>query len=187
MDGRHVDLTRARREAKALLSAARAGDAAARERVLAVRPAADAGALRLADAQLAIARELGARSWPALVHDAQARDVARDERARTLVEWATSGRRDDAEALLALDPGVPRSALDAALVLGEAERGARRWLPIPARRAARSACRTGSRCSTSPTRPSWAASAATASSPAPKRFSAPARTPTLPGTTGSNA
>ena len=56
MDGRHVDLARARREAKALLSAARAGDAGARERVLAVRPAADAGALRLADAQLAIAR-----------------------------------------------------------------------------------------------------------------------------------
>jgi ankyrin repeat protein/GNAT superfamily N-acetyltransferase len=122
MDGRHVDLARARREAKALLSAARAGDAGARDRVLAVRPAADAGALRLADAQLAIARELGARSWPALVHDAQARDVVRDERARTLVEWATSGRRDDAEALLALDPGLPRAALDAALVLGEAER-----------------------------------------------------------------
>jgi ankyrin repeat protein/GNAT superfamily N-acetyltransferase len=122
MDGRHVDLARARREAKALLSAARAGDGAARERVLAVRPAADAGALRLADAQLAIARELGARSWPALVHDAQARDVAREERARTLVEWATSGRRDDAEPLLALDPGLARAALDAALVLGEAER-----------------------------------------------------------------
>jgi ankyrin repeat protein/GNAT superfamily N-acetyltransferase len=122
MDGRPVDLARARREAKALLSAARAGDAAARERVLGVRPAADPDALRLADAQLAIARELGARSWPALVRDAQARGLARDERARTLVEWATSGRRDDAEAVLALDPDLARVALDAALVLGDAER-----------------------------------------------------------------
>jgi ankyrin repeat protein/GNAT superfamily N-acetyltransferase len=122
MDGRPVDLARARREAKALLAAARAGDVAARERVLGVRPAADAGVLRLADAQLAIARELGARSWPALVRDAQARDMARDERARTLVEWATSARRDDADALLAQDPGLGRVALDAALVLGDAER-----------------------------------------------------------------
>jgi ankyrin repeat protein/GNAT superfamily N-acetyltransferase len=123
MDGRRVDLARARREAKALLSAARAGDAAARERVLAARPAAAAAdALRLADAQLAVARELGARSWPALVRDAQARAMARGERARTLVEWATSGRRDDAEALLALDPGLAREALDAALVLGDNER-----------------------------------------------------------------
>jgi ankyrin repeat protein/GNAT superfamily N-acetyltransferase len=122
MDGRPVDLARARREAKTLLRAARAGDAAARERVLAARPAADPGAVRLADAQLAIARELGARSWPALVRDAHTRDMARDQRARTLVEWATSARRDDAEALLALDPGLARAALDAALVLGDAER-----------------------------------------------------------------
>ncbi len=122
MDGRPVDLARARREAKALLSAARAGDAAARERVLAVRPAADADALRLADAQLAIARELGAPSWPALVRDAQAGAIARGERARTLVEWATSGRRDDAQAVLALDPDLARVTLDAALVLGDTER-----------------------------------------------------------------
>jgi hypothetical protein len=86
MDGRPVDLVRARREAKALLTAAHAGDGAARERVLAVHPAADPDALRLADAQLAIARELGARSWPALVREAQARDMARDERARALAD-----------------------------------------------------------------------------------------------------
>jgi ankyrin repeat protein/GNAT superfamily N-acetyltransferase len=122
MDGRPVDLARARREAKALLRAARAGDAAARERVLAAQPGAAGGVLRLADAQLAIARELCARSWPALVRDAQARAVVRGERARALVEWATSARREDAQALLALDPGLAREALDAALVLGDAER-----------------------------------------------------------------
>jgi ankyrin repeat protein/GNAT superfamily N-acetyltransferase len=122
MDGRPVDLARARREAKALLSAARAGDVVARERVLMAQPTAAGRALRLADAQLAIARELGARSWPALVRDAQVRAVARGERARMLVEWATSARPEDAQALLALDPGLVRAGLDAALVLGDAER-----------------------------------------------------------------
>jgi ankyrin repeat protein/GNAT superfamily N-acetyltransferase len=122
MDGRPVDLARARREAKALLRAARGGDAAASERVLTAQPTAAGRALRLADAQLSIARELGARSWPALVRDANARAVARGERARTLVEWATSARGDDAGALLALDPGLARESLDAALVLGDAER-----------------------------------------------------------------
>jgi ankyrin repeat protein/GNAT superfamily N-acetyltransferase len=146
MDGRRVDLARARREAKALLSAARAGDARARERVLAAQPAAGGREPRLADAQLAVARELGARSWPALVRDAQARATARGDRARTLVEWATSARRDDAEALLALDPGLARETLDAALVVGDDERvgaalaadvaaasrplGARGWAPL---------------------------------------------------------
>src|SRR3954468_7332949 len=91
MDGRPVDLARARREAKALLAAAHAGDGAARERVLPVHPVADPDALRLADAQLAIARELGARSWPALVREAQARDMARDERAPALGGGGTRG------------------------------------------------------------------------------------------------
>ena len=104
------------------------------------------GPLRLSDAQLAIARELGARSWPALVRDAQARAVARGERARTFVEWATSARREEAEALLALDPDIAGQGLDAALVLGDVERvttalagdagvvrrafGARGWEPL---------------------------------------------------------
>jgi hypothetical protein len=53
MDGR-LDLTRARREAKTRLAAMRADDPAA----------------KLSDAQLAIAREWGERSWPALVRRA---------------------------------------------------------------------------------------------------------------------
>jgi GNAT superfamily N-acetyltransferase len=56
------------------------------------------------------------------VREAQARHMARDERARTLVQRATSGRRDDAGALVALDPDLARVALDAALVLGDARR-----------------------------------------------------------------
>jgi ankyrin repeat protein/GNAT superfamily N-acetyltransferase len=129
MDAGPVDLARARREAKALLRAARNGDAVALARVGTATP-------QLADAQLAIARELGARSWPALVR--------RVERGRELVQAATTGRRADAEALL--DPILTRDALDVSLVLGDAERvtaalavgpglatramGAHRWQPL---------------------------------------------------------
>src|SRR5215470_11588661 len=91
MHGR-LDLGRARREAKALLAAARAGDPAARERL--------GDSPQLSDAQLAIAREWGERSWPALVR--------RAERGRRLVEWATTGRGDRAEALLAAHAATRR-------------------------------------------------------------------------------
>jgi ankyrin repeat protein len=130
MDAGRIDLDRARREAKQ-----RVKDARARGEEL-----------KLADAQLAIARELGEASWPRLVHRAEAEAVAREVRARRLVEEATNGRRDHAEALLALDPELGREALDAALVLGEADRvravlapdpaaatrpaGTRAWLPL---------------------------------------------------------
>ena len=101
---------------------------------------------KLSDAQLAVARELGEASWPRLVRRVEAEAVAREDRARQLVDEATNGRRDHAEALLALDPELGREGLDAALVLGEAERvraalardpglatrpgGARDWLPL---------------------------------------------------------
>jgi ankyrin repeat protein len=68
MEGRTVDLARARREAKLLLRAARAGDAAALARIGTTAP-------RLSDAQFAVARGLGARSWPALVREAEAREA----------------------------------------------------------------------------------------------------------------
>ena len=123
---RRIDLDRARREAK--------------------RRGEGVGRCKLADAQLAVARELGEASWPRLVRRVEAEAVAREDRARQLVEEATDGRRDHAEALLALDPELGREGLDAALVLGEAERvraalardpglatragGARDWLPL---------------------------------------------------------
>jgi ankyrin repeat protein/GNAT superfamily N-acetyltransferase len=113
-----VDLARARREAKALLRAARAGDPDAAERIGTPNP-------QLSDAQLAIARELGARSWPALVR--------RVEAGRAFVLAATSGRRGDARALA---PGFAYPGLDAALVLGDAETlaGALRADPVVATR-----------------------------------------------------
>src|SRR5215211_1062305 len=140
MESGRIDLERARREAKRLLRGARSGDEAALGRLAA------AGEPKLADAQLAVARELGEASWPRLVRRAEAEAVAREERARRLVEEATNGRRDHAEALLALDPDIGREGFDAALALGEAERvapvlardpgaatrptGARGWRPL---------------------------------------------------------
>lgn len=62
MRGFRVDLGQARRSAKELLAAARRG-----EHQALVRMARRRDPLRLADAQLSIARELGYHSWPALV------------------------------------------------------------------------------------------------------------------------
>jgi hypothetical protein len=56
-----LDLDQARRQAKELLRAAKSGDASAVARVRGDRTP------RLTDAQAAVARELGFRSWPALV------------------------------------------------------------------------------------------------------------------------
>jgi ankyrin repeat protein len=88
----------------------------------------------------------GETSRTGLVRRAEAESVEREDRARRLVEEATDGRRDHAEALLALDPDAGRERLDTALVLGEADRvraalerdpalathpiGARDWLPL---------------------------------------------------------
>jgi hypothetical protein len=84
---RRIDLDRARREAK--------------------RRAKESG-MKLADAQREIARELGEASWPRLVRRVEAEAVAREDRARQLVMEATDGRRDHAEALLALDAELGR-------------------------------------------------------------------------------
>jgi Ankyrin repeats (3 copies) len=88
---RPVDVVRARREAKTLLRAARAGDAEAIARIGTPTP-------QLSDAQLAVARELGARSWPALVRSLEARDAFR----AALV----GGDADAVRATLASDPGA---------------------------------------------------------------------------------
>ena len=72
-----ANLEQQRKLAKDLLRAARAADAAALARMGAVRPdaAAAARSLKLADAQLAVAREGGFESWPTLVADFHERDV----------------------------------------------------------------------------------------------------------------
>lgn len=72
-----INLDQQRKRARALLRDARAGEASALARMQAVRT--DAGTatrpLRLADAQLAIARENGFASWPALVTAVETHDI----------------------------------------------------------------------------------------------------------------
>ena len=72
-----ANLEQQRKLAKDLHRAARDGDAAALERMRAVRPdaATTARSLKLADAQLTVAREGGFESWPKHVADFHERDV----------------------------------------------------------------------------------------------------------------
>jgi ankyrin repeat protein len=114
-----LDLDQARRRAKELLRAARAGDPGALARMR------DDRAPRLADAQRAVAADLGFPSWPALVVEAQA-GGDRDERRARLVAAALGGREDIAERLLERDPslaapGAADGAFTVALVVGDAQ------------------------------------------------------------------
>src|SRR5262245_41282553 len=88
-----IDLERARRDAKALLRAARAGSVVLREDRAPV----------LADAQRAVALQLGYASWPALV---------RGERGSALLDAAAAGRASDVYRLLV--DGAPANARDGA-------------------------------------------------------------------------
>src|SRR5689334_3244051 len=107
------NLDQARRRAKELLRAARARDPEALARLR------DDREPRLADAQRAVASELGFPSWPALVHHVEASRGDREQRRARLVEAALHGRADVAERLLAHDPELARAGLDVALVLGD--------------------------------------------------------------------
>jgi ankyrin repeat protein len=92
------NLEQQRKLAKDLIRAARDGDAAALARLRAVRT--DAGAptrsFKLADAQLAVAREAGFDSWPKLVTALQERDV---EAFRAAVQRGDVGRTQQLVAL----------------------------------------------------------------------------------------
>lgn len=81
-----LDLDQARRQAKELLRAARSGDA------LALATLRSDRAPRLADAQAAVARELGFRSWPALVAADDARISDRAPTAHLVDEITDMGR-----------------------------------------------------------------------------------------------
>jgi hypothetical protein len=110
------DLPQLRRQAKELLRSARAGHPAALARLAAVD--APPG---LTGAQLALAREHGAASWPALVRAVEAARLAprRGEVERFLGE-AIGGRPERALALLAERCGLEAAAgLAGALVLGD--------------------------------------------------------------------
>jgi ankyrin repeat protein len=85
-----MNLEQLRKQAKELVKAARAGDEEALRRLDGREPI-------LANGQLALAREQGYASWPALVAAAEANPDS-------FVRAATGGRRQRAEALLAARP-----------------------------------------------------------------------------------
>jgi ankyrin repeat protein len=122
-----VNLEQLRKQAKELVRAARAGDAEALARIQTHAPGRDH--VPLADAQLAIARENGYRSWAALVSAAEANPEA-------FVIAATDGRKARAEALLAARPEIESDPW-ARLVLGRdwegdpnRPGGPRQWAPL---------------------------------------------------------
>jgi hypothetical protein len=110
----HPDLDQARRRAKELL---RAGDAAALGRLAAV-----SAPLTLAGAQLALARELGRPSWPALVREIEARSASIPEHVMRFLRSSVNLQIGAAARMLHDDPALAKSGFPAAVVLGDAAR-----------------------------------------------------------------
>jgi ankyrin repeat protein len=118
------DLDQLRRRAKELRDAARSGDQVALGRITAHAPVPVAGAVTLAAAQLAIAREHGYPSWPRLVAEVKARTAERgqlvdDFLAASIRDW--TGR---AVRMLGRDPWIAGYDFRTAVVLGDAARAA---------------------------------------------------------------
>lgn len=113
------DLGQLRRRAKELRDAARAGDAAALQRIARHHPATPGGAVRLAGAQLVIARELGFSSWPRLTAALDA-DAASRRAVSVFVAASIEGRVRQAGEILRADAGIAGRSLPAAAVLGDA-------------------------------------------------------------------
>ncbi|MCL2420207.1 MAG: ankyrin repeat domain-containing protein [Conexibacteraceae bacterium] len=113
----HPDLGQARRRAKELLHAARAGDAGALRRLAAV-----AAPLTLAGAQLALARELGQTSWAALVREIEARNTSIPEDVQQFLRFSANQQIGRAARMLHENPALAESGFPAAVVLGEAAR-----------------------------------------------------------------
>ena len=74
----------------------------------------------LHEAQTRLAREYGFKSWNALHDHVEAVMLEFDAAVDAFIEAATDERRDRAERILSLHPGIARASLYAALVLGDA-------------------------------------------------------------------
>jgi ankyrin repeat protein len=123
------DLEQLKNQAKDLLHEAQrhAPGARARFRVLPAMASfsdqmLDQAALALHDAQSVVARELGFESWKALRQHVEERTLAFDAAVLQFVEAATDGRRERAERILSLHPGIVDASVHAAIVAGEAAR-----------------------------------------------------------------
>jgi ankyrin repeat protein len=114
------DLNQLRRQAKELRDAARRGDGAALERLARHYPSAPEGVVRLAVAQLVIARESGYPSWPRLV----AAVVAEQDSRRTislLLDASVAGRVAQMAELVRADPSIGARSLAVAAMLSDVE------------------------------------------------------------------
>ena len=130
----HPDPDELKRQAKELLRAAKAGDSAALarfRRLPALRDIKDEQlartALALHDAQSVLAREYGFASWKALSEHVALLTLQLSDAVREFIEAATDGRKDRADRLLRLHPGIAGANFHVALVMGDAER-ANAWL-----------------------------------------------------------
>ncbi len=131
---KYPDIDHLKRQAKALLRDAKAGDAAALVRMRTLPAFARASADELAhasfalhDAQSVVAREYGFPSWKALSQHVEESTLDPDSAVREFVEAATDGRTDRAARLLKLYPGIAGASFHAALILGDSSR-IMRWL-----------------------------------------------------------
>src|SRR5438270_865228 len=116
------NLDQLRRRAKELRDAARSGDPAARGRITARTPRAGRGALTLAAAQLAIAREHGYPSWPQLVAEVQAQTAEAGQRADEFLAASIGDWTGRAARMLARDSWLASYDFRTAVILGEAAR-----------------------------------------------------------------
>jgi ankyrin repeat protein len=113
----HPHLDQARRRAKELLRAAQAGDHEALARLGAV-----SAPLTLAGAQLALARELGQPSWPALIREIQARTASIPEPVMRFLRASVNLQIGQAARMLHESPTLADSGFPAAIVLGDVAR-----------------------------------------------------------------
>jgi ankyrin repeat protein len=114
-----------RKQAKALLDAARRGEATAAQRFKANHPRFssdfDVQAVALCDAQLVVAREYGFANWPRWKQFVELRRLDSSQRAAALVKAACSNDVRKAALLLGSEPALARHDIATACACGESE------------------------------------------------------------------
>ncbi|HEX4218012.1 MAG TPA: ankyrin repeat domain-containing protein [Acidimicrobiales bacterium] len=114
------DLDQLRRQAKELRDGVRRGDARAEERFARQYGAVPARPVRLAAAQLVVARELGFASWPRLKFAVEDRTSTPDARAESFVGASVEHRMGEAASILEADSTIAARSISAAAALGDA-------------------------------------------------------------------
>lgn len=132
-------LDQLKRQAKDLLQSVRANAPSGRARFRTLPAYAsvpdqvlERATFALHDAQSVIAREHGFESWKALREEVEARTLEFGTAVEEFVTAATDGRRDRAERILTLFPGIATANLYTELLLGDADRVAVRLAQDPA-------------------------------------------------------